>query len=169
MTFQKAFSIRIGALVGIAAMFAGLIYALGGDMVRRREIAQAGQEELASRAQLFESLVSLRAGAIRAEALAPRLEEILPDEGQLLKFTKTVEALARFHQVETKFIFGGGGSAETAGAHAFVLTASGAFGTIIRFIKAIEESPYITSFSSFELTRGGNVFSMVARGKVYSQ
>lgn len=171
MEFKQWLLKNIGVAAGVSFILALLILFLGGDISNRVRKIKSQRRDLITRSQSIESLASLRADASRAEKLLESLQNALPTKDQLIGFSKTLEKFAKNNRLDFGFSFGAETPSTNAapGANEFVLTSGGAYANFIRFLKAVEESDYFVSFNSFDISRKGERFEILAKGKVFSQ
>lgn len=155
------------AIIVIGAM----LLLIGNDISNRTADIALQRQNLSSRLQALDSLISLRTGAVRAKDLLPKLQGSLPSKDQLIGFSKFLETIAKANNLNFNFSFLDEivSTENTPSTNNFAMTLSGSYADFLRFLKTAEDSQYFMGFNSFEVVAKGPVFEVVIKGKVFAQ
>ena len=169
--FKKWILWNAGGTAAAVIILAAFILLIGADISKRADTINNQKQELAVRLGAVESLVSLRAGADRADRLFKALQDILPAKDQLLDLRKQLEFFARNNQLGLGFSFENEIPATDAapGSNNFTMSGDGAYSNFINFLKAIEKSKYFVAFNFFDLNFKDRDSQIIIKGKVFSQ
>ncbi|MDP3729568.1 MAG: type 4a pilus biogenesis protein PilO [bacterium] len=173
MELKRWFTIHMGISGLLAITLVVFIMLLSSDMKNRSVSVRMKREELQSRSQALQTLVTLRKDADAAANITTFLQTALPSQEKLIDFPKFFESYAKNNSMEFGFTF----DSETKsannrpGANQFTMKSSGTYNQFIRFLKNIEQSQYFVKFKSINSTRkpGDEVFDITIKGEVFSQ
>lgn len=162
---------NVGGGAAAIAVIGVILLLLGSDISSRAMEIESQRQNLESRLQAIDSLISLREGSVRSKDLLPKLQNSLPSQDQLIGFSKFMEAMAQTNSLSFNFAFLDeiAGTDSVPSTNNFILTLSGPYADFLKFLQSVEASQYYISFTSFEVVAKGPVFEVVAKGKVFAQ
>jgi len=148
-----------------------LIFFIKADISGRTAEIKSQRQDLTARLYSLESLTLLKADSKKAEALRANLENSLPTKDSVIGFTKTIENFAKSNGMGFGFAFESEtlGTINSPSANNFTITSSGSFQNFLRFLKAMEQSKYYVNFSYLDLSQKAKEYSVIIKGRVFSQ
>ena len=132
---------------------AGLVF-LGSDVGHRAETIKTQRQSLADRSESLSLYAKLQSQSVAAESYVSVLQNAHPIRDRLLDFQREMERLATQSGVGFGFNFTKEtpSSANAAGRMGFSMVSQGAISKFFNFIKSMEDSRFLVSFSNFDFT-----------------
>ena len=148
-----------------------LILFIGADMNSRSGKIKIQRQDLETRLQSLNSLISLRAGAEKARRFSAQIQNSLPPKDQLIGFSKYLDTQAKKNNLTSIFSFESEVPATDSipGINSFSLTLAGSYIDYVKFLKSLEGSDYFVNFGSMDISEKGNKFEILLKGRVFSQ
>ncbi|MDP3052887.1 MAG: hypothetical protein Q8N22_02960 [bacterium] len=131
----------------------GLVF-LGTDIGHRAETTKTQRQSLADHSESLSLYAKLQSQSVEAEPYISVLQNVLPIRDRLLDFQKEMERLATQSGVGFGFNFMAEtpSTATAAGRMGFTMVSQGSISKIFNFIKLMENSRFLVSFSNFDFT-----------------
>lgn len=148
-----------------------LISWLGFDISRRAASIQENKAKTLSYSKAASILNFLRSDFEKAKTEKQFLENILPQQDQLLNFPKDLNGLAKQNNLQLAFAFGSQkeGDQGSPGYINFNLIIAGALTNWLKFFDDLGKSQYLTSFENIRVLSNGKEHQLNINGKVFSQ
>ena len=163
-----SFSIIGVSIIGFGVAF----YFLYVDLTAQTKKIYADRVAIAERANIIDSLSSLKRDSVEADTYRAAINQLLIPESQLLDFPRWIDGLARVRQVQSSFSFSGDqtqAAADAPGHISFSLGAQGSLPNIIDFLKDVEfRSPrFLVELDSIDATKNGVDYRVSTNGRVF--
>ncbi len=171
-TFKKRLVIELvilGAVLFLAAILLGI---LGRAVTRTTDRGLSLRRELAMKEAAIGSLAKLKADAVRAASLQPRLEALVPPKDWFINFPNDIAALGREHKVVARAALTGEAE-ETDAAPAgfwFEIVTSSEYDQFLAFLRALQQHTPLMRLVNVDLVRGERAsFDGTIKGRVFTQ
>lgn len=170
--FRRGLIISSAIIAGSFLISGVAVYLIGLDLRLQADKIGTARALIANHSAVLASLAHLKNDAAQAASYKTALDKVLVSQNQLLDFKKWVDGLARTNGLEHSFSFQGEPvlpSGDSPGYYNFSLDASGPQRNLAEFMETIEyRSPrFLSSLSSFNLTRSGDNYRISTQGNVY--
>lgn len=168
-TFKRKLTTNISLFGGIVLILGGLLVILGFDIGSQTQKIRTQRESLVNRTQSVSTLANLQNDFNESQKYLSALENILPTRDQLIDFPRELEIAARNQNLGFGFSFGNEKSPSNSepGATTFSVTLQGTQTQIFNFVRFLEQSRFLISFSTFDMNRSGERFNTTIRGEVF--
>jgi len=172
--FHKKLLKHLGISVGIMLVLGGFIIYIFNDLQTIGKLIETDRAALATRTQNISNLSALRQRSEEAEVKMSQLRTILPDRESLFVFSAEVNRLAREQNLSPIFSFRDETISESPNVPSkasFIINVSGERLSILAFIRAFEQTPYLTRIQSIEWTAPdgvpGGAYRAILSGEIF--
>ena len=170
--FKRSLVISGSVILGSVAIFAVAMYFLSQNLQNESEKIAAERIIISGRTAVLDSLASLKTNKAQADVYANAMNEILVMQDRLIDFPRWIDGLARGRNVASSFSFSGDvvqPGASNPGYANFSLSASGAVGDVIDFLKDVEfrVPRFLVDFTNIDFSGSGSNYRVSLSGKVF--
>lgn len=172
-SLRKQIFVQLAIAVGVLAALLAANQFMVSLLKKTSDRIQEQRGELVFRSRASEILPILQNDAAAAKPLLEKLNKILPPKEGLINFGRQLVELAKKQKVNLTFDAKGDVPAtdESPGAIKFFITGEATYANFVRFLKSVENEPFLVKFSSINMTRkpSGSSFTALADGEVFYQ
>lgn len=170
--FKEQVWVGFGILVGSLVVFGALFYILVVDVQHAVDAIAQNRDVVASESTLVNSFSDLKENVASAAVYQTAMDKLLATQDNLIVFPSQIDGLAQKDDVDAVFSFEGDpvpSGPNTVGHVDFTLNATGPLTNITTFLKDMESSAPIllSKIDSFDLTQGGQSYTLAASGEVF--
>lgn len=170
--FRKKLIVELSILGVVILLAAILLGILGRAITATADRGLALRRELTMKEAAIGSLAKLKADAVRAASLKPRLDALVPPKDWFINFSNDIAALGRANKVAARAALTGEAE-ETDTVPAgfwFEITASSEYDQLLAFLRALETHTPLMRFVNVDLVRGERAnFDGNIKGRVFTQ
>lgn len=167
MRKELTFIIAIGLIIGLF-LTAILVY-LGFDIVKKTDFIKGLRSEVNSRSQIAEALSFSRSDINKVQSYTSMIESFLPNKDQLLGLTRDLNTIAVQNNVNLTAGFSEE-SSKTVTDLKWIgvnINSEGDLGSLINFMKTMENSRYLIKSNSLDLVKGDKGFKLSINSRVF--
>jgi hypothetical protein len=149
--FHKRLLIKIGIASAVIAVLSVAVIFLNKNLNGRVDEIDKLKAEIIIRTRTIDLIAGGNNDLKRAEPLVARLQTVIPEKDELVKFSREVARLGKENGVNLGFSFNEGEVAATAteaGHVPFTLSIIGPYDGIVASLQALERHPYFVRFES---------------------
>jgi len=172
-TFGKERTLSVLLIyLAVDAVLGAALFGLWFGATRAVSDIAAFKKEAATISSSVSQLAGLKRDSVVADALLPRISQMLPNEDQLLFISNELTGLAVEKGLEAAFNFGNplpSSSASAPGAIAFTMSLEGTFRNFVDYLIALAKLPYVVQLSNFDIQQVANRYRFTLSGVIFTQ
>jgi Tfp pilus assembly protein PilO len=170
--FVRQLWISGGVIVVSIALSAGILWYLSNSVSAEANAIAVDRSALANKNTNLANLAELEAAAPQAARYEDAIDQLLPDQEDLVTFTQWLAQVGEKYNVTTDAVFQGSVTPPVGtapGTVQFSFSAAGSMDDLAAFLNAINEqsSGFLVTINSFTVTSGGSSETMTGEGTVF--